>query len=87
MKITLLVVISAIKIGFKLKKSNSLFILCYKFAIIRFIAMRQPSQQTQGFSLAVLRQLSIMLPAYLLGIISVKVKIATEKNSLKCHFD
>ena len=32
-----------------LKKSNSLFLLYFKIAIIQFVQMRQPSGQTQYF--------------------------------------
>ena len=41
MKILLLVFMSEIKIDLTLKKSNFLFLLCFKNAIIKFIPMRQ----------------------------------------------
>ena len=41
MKILLLVFMSEIKIDLKLKKSNFLFLLCFKIAIIKFIPMHQ----------------------------------------------
>ena len=40
MKILLLVFMSEIKIDLTLKKSNFLFLLCFKNAIIKFISMR-----------------------------------------------
>ena len=40
MKILLLEFVSEIKIDLTLKKSNFLFLLCFKIAIIKFIAMR-----------------------------------------------
>ena len=45
MKILLLVFMSEIKIYLTLKKSNFLFLLCFKIAIIKFIPMRQQSRQ------------------------------------------
>ena len=68
MKIPLLVFMSEIKIDLTLKKSNFLFLLCFKIAKIKFILMRQPSQQrffSSHFTL------NLMLPACLLGIILV----------------
>ena len=44
-KILLLVFMSEIKIDFTLKKSNFLFLLCFKIAIINFIPMRQQVRQ------------------------------------------
>ena len=49
MKIPLLVFMSEIKIDLTLKKSNFLFLLCFKIAKIKFILMRQPSQQRYSF--------------------------------------
>ena len=40
MKILLLEFVSEIKIDLTLKKSNFLFLLCFKIAIIKFIPMR-----------------------------------------------
>ena len=49
MKILLLVFMSEIKIDLTLKKSNFLFLLCFKIAIIKFIPMRQQSRQRNSF--------------------------------------
>ena len=49
MKIPLLVFISEIKIDLTLKKSNFLFLLCFKIAKIKLSLMRQPSQQRYSF--------------------------------------
>ena len=49
MKIPLLVFMSEIKIDLTLKKSNFLFLLCFKIAKIKFIPMRQQSQQRNSF--------------------------------------
>ena len=49
MKILLLVFMSEIKIDLTLKKSNFLFLLCFKIAIIKFIPMRQLSRQRNSF--------------------------------------
>ena len=67
MKILLLVFMSEIKIDLTLKKSNFLFLLCFKIAMIKFILMRQQSQQ-------------LMLPVCLLGIIQVVNTVATLKS-------
>ena len=69
-KIPLLVFMSEIKIDLTLKKSNFLFLLCFKFAKIRFILMRQPSQQRYNFFSSHFT-LNLMLPACLLGMILV----------------
>ena len=61
MKIQFSVFMSEIKIDLSLKKSNFLFLLCFKIAIIQIIPVRQLERQ-------------IMLPAYLLGIIFVATK-------------
>ena len=45
MKIILLVFMSEIKIDFTLKKSNFLFLLYFKIAIIKFIPMNQQSRR------------------------------------------
>ena len=49
MKISLLVFMSEIKFDLTMKKSNFLFLLCFKIAIIKFIAMRQQSRQRNSF--------------------------------------
>ena len=56
MKILLLVFMSEIKIDLTLKKSNFLFLLCFKIAIIKFIPTRQLSRETASF-LVVLHQI------------------------------
>ena len=57
MKILLLVFMSEIKIDLTLKKSNFLFLLCFKIAIIKFIPMRQqPRKETVSF-LVILHQI------------------------------
>ena len=57
MKILLLVFMSEIKIALILKKSNFLFLLCFKIAIIKFILMRQQSRQRKASFLVVLHQI------------------------------
>ena len=42
-------VMSEIKIDLTLKKSNFLFLLCFKNAIMKFIPMRQQSRQRNSF--------------------------------------
>ena len=49
MKILLLMFMSEIKIDLTLRKSNFLFLLCFKIAIIKFIPMRQQSRQRNSF--------------------------------------
>ena len=78
MKIPLLVFISEIKIDLILKKSNFLFLLCFKIAKIKFSLMRQPSQQRYSIFSSHFT-LNLMLPACLLGMIWLKTKFATEK--------
>ena len=68
MKILLLVFMSEIKIDRTLKKSNFLFLLCFKIGIIKFIPMRQQSQQRNSF-LSSHFTLNLILPACLLGMI------------------
>ena len=70
MKILLLVFMSEIKIDHTLKKSNFLFILCFKIAIIKFISTRQQSRQRNSFFSSRFTSY-LMLPAYLLGMILV----------------
>ena len=48
MKILLLVFMSEIKIDLTLKKSNFLFLLCFKIAIIKVILMHQQSGQRKA---------------------------------------
>ena len=57
MKILLLVFMSEIKIDLTLKKSNFLFLLCFKSAIIKFIPMRQQSRRETASFLVVLHQI------------------------------
>ena len=76
MKILLLVFMSEIKIDFTLKKSNFLFLLCFKIAIIKFISTRQQSRQRNSFFSSRFTS-NLMLPAYLLRIILVDTKFAT----------
>ena len=78
MKILLLVFMGEIKIDFTLKKSNFLFLLCFKIAKIKCILMRQPSQQRYSFFSSHFI-LNLMLLACLLGMILVVNKFATEK--------
>ena len=68
MKIPLLVFMSEIKFHLTLKKSNFLFLLCFKIAKIKFILMSQPSQQRYSFFSSHFT-LNLMLPACLLGMI------------------
>ena len=68
MKIPLLVFMSEIKINLTPKKSNFLCLLCFKIAKIKFILMRQPSQQRYSFFSSHFT-LNLMLPAWLLGMI------------------
>ena len=70
MKILLLVFMSEIKIDLTLKKSNFLFLLCSKIAIIKFISMRQQSRQRNSFFSSRLTS-NLMLPACFLGMILV----------------
>ena len=70
MEIPLLVFMSEIKIGLTLKKSNFLFLLCFKIAKIKFIPMRQQSQQKNSFFSSRFTS-NLMLPAFLLGMIMV----------------
>ena len=70
MKILLLVFMSEIKIDLTLKKSNFLFLLCFKIAIIKFILMCQQSRQRDSFFSSHFTS-NLMLPACLLGMILV----------------
>ena len=78
MKILLLVFMSEIKIDLTLKKSNFLFLLCFKIAIIKFISMRQQSRQRNSFFSSRLTS-NLMLPACLLGIILVVNTVCNSK--------
>ena len=70
MKILLLVFMSEIRIDLTLKKSNFLFLLCFKIAIIKFIPMRHQSRHGNGFFSS--RSTSnLVLSACLMGMILV----------------
>ena len=68
MKILLLVFMSEIKIDLTLKKSNFLFLLCFKIAIIKFIPMRQQSRQRIIFFSSRFTS-NFMIPSCFLGMI------------------
>ena len=68
MKIFFLVFMSEIKIDLTLKRSNFLFLLCLKIAIIMFIPMRQQSRQRNSFFSSHFTS-NLMLLACLLGMI------------------
>ena len=78
MKILLLVFMSEIKIVLTLKKSNFLFLLCFKNAIIKFIPMRQQSPQRNNFFSSRFSS-NLMLPACLLGMILVVNRVCNFK--------
>ena len=78
MKILLLVFMSEIKSDFTLKKSNFLFLLCFKIAIIKFIPMHQQSRQRNSFFSSRFASNS-MLPACLLGMILVVNAVCNSK--------
>ena len=78
MKILLLVFMSEIKIDLTLKKSNFLFLLCFKIAIIKFIPMRQQSRQRNRFFSSRFTS-NMMLPACLLGMILVVNSVCNSK--------
>ena len=61
-------------IDLTLKKSNFLFLFCFKIAIIKFIPMRQQSRQRNSFFSSRFTS-TVMLPAYLLGMILVVNKV------------
>ena len=77
-KILLLVFMSEIKIDLTLKKSNVLFLLCFKIAIIKFIPMRQQSRQRNSFFSSRFTS-NLMLPACLLGMILVENAVCNSK--------
>ena len=70
MKIPLLVFMSEIKIDLTLKRSNFLFLLCFKITKIKFIPMRQQSRPRNSFISSRFTS-NLMLPACLLGMIQV----------------
>ena len=74
MKIPLSVLMSETKIDLTLKKSNFLFLLCFKIAKIKFVPMRQQSQQGNSF-FSIRFTSPLMLPACLLGMILVVHKV------------
>ena len=78
MKILLLVVMSEIKIDLTLKKSNFLFLLCFKIAIVKFIPMRQQSRQRNRYFSSRFTS-NLMLPACLLGMIQVGNAVCNSK--------
>ena len=57
MKILLLVFMSEIKIDLTLKKSNFLFLLCFKVAIIKFIPVSQQLRKETASFLVILHQI------------------------------
>ena len=78
MKILLLVFMSEIKIDLTLKKSNFLFLLCFKIAIIKLIQMRQHSRQRNSFFSSSFTS-NLMLPACKLGMILVVNAVCSPK--------
>ena len=78
MKILLLVFMSEMKIDLTLKKSNFLYLLCFKIAIIKFIPMRQHSRQRNIFFSSRFTS-NWMLPACLLGMILVENAVYNSK--------
>ena len=78
MKILLLVFMSEIKIDLTLKKTNFLFLLCFKIAIIKFIPMRQQSRQRNSFFFSRFTS-NLMLPACLLDMILVVNLVCNSK--------
>ena len=78
MKMLLLVFMSEIKIDLALKKSNFLFLLCFKNAKIKFISMRQQSRQRNRFFSNRFTS-KLMPPACLLGMILVVNKDCNSK--------
>ena len=78
MRILLLVFMSEIKIDLTLKKSNFLFLLSFKNAIIMFIPMRQQSRQRNSFFYSRFTS-NLMLPACVLGMILVVNEVCNSK--------
>ena len=81
MKILLLVFMSKIKIDITQKKSNFLFLLCFKIAIIKFIPVCQQSRQKNSFFSRRFTS-NLMLPACLLGMILVVNIVCNSKIAL-----
>ena len=77
-EILLLVFMCEIKIDLTLKKSNFLFLLCFKIAIIKFIPMCQQSRQRNSFFFSHFTS-NLMLPACLLGMIQVVDAVSNSK--------
>ena len=77
MKILLLVFMSETKIDLPLKKSNVLFLLCFKITIIKFIPVRQHSRQRNSFFSS--RFTPNLLSACLLGMILVVNTVCNSK--------
>ena len=80
MKILLLAFMSEINIDLTLKKSNFLFLLCFKIAIIKFIPMRQQSRQRNSVFSSRFTS-NLMLPACLLGMILVVNTVYNSKTA------
>ena len=78
MKILLLVFMSEITIDLTLKKSNFLFLLCFKIAIIKFIPIRQQSRQRNSFFFSRFTS-NLMFSACLLGMILVANRVCNSK--------
>ena len=78
MNILLLVFMSEIKIDLTLKKSNFLFLLFFKVALIKFIPVRQQSRQRNIFFSSCFTS-NVMLPACLLGMILVVNSVCNSK--------
>ena len=72
------VFISEIKIDLTLKKSNFLFLLCFKIAIIKFIPMHQQSRQRNSFFSSRFTS-NLILPAHFLGMILFVNKVCNSK--------
>ena len=77
-KLLLLVFMSEIKIDLILKKSNFLFLLCFKIAIVKFIQMRRQSRQRNSFFYSRFT-LNLMLPACLMDMILVVNTVCNSK--------
>ena len=78
MKILLLVFMSEITIDLRLKKSNFLFLSCFKFTVIKSIPMRQQSRQRNSFFSSRFTS-DLMLPACLLSMILVVNAVCNSK--------
>ena len=73
-----LVFMREIKTDLTLKKSNFLFLLCFKNAIIKFIPMCKQSRQRNSFFSSRFTS-NLMLPVCLLGMILVVNKVCNSK--------